>query len=164
MKKNKKTIIILVGLLILLLAGVISYTYYQDKENFAQASQEVDLLVNSVSGLKNIDKQQYCLRNNLKYEKGILSCYTAQSGIFNNAQAISDNIINNVTQKVKWQFKGNNFTALNDSSSTYLVANLYTSNDFNCYIRQKYIDANQSLVEIGCSKIAKREWYPVKNE
>ena len=162
-KNKKKTNIILIATLTILLVVIVVYggNIIKDRENFIQASKQSETIINSISKAGKSETQQYCIYNNMKYSKGVLSCYvtvTKITGIFPRSQ------ITNALQQSKWIFRGNNDIALNDSENTYTTANLYNNGTLSCFVREKKLDDKHSKLEVGCSGPAKAEWFPVRKD
>lgn len=164
MKKNKKkTSIILIILATLLLVTGLSYAYnlHNNKQEFIQASKQTSGIIDSIYNKGTTHAQQYCVYNNMKYSKGVLSCFVMSSKITSGS---SQSQIIKAAEWGKWIFKGNNDIALNDSENTYTTANLYSNGKMGCFIREKRINDQHSELEVGCSGPAKAEWFPLKQD
>ncbi len=161
-KTKHLTILLLIVALFAVGAGFAS-SYYRDRQKYISAIEDIDYIVRQLSGsgTPSWDKNEYCLRNSLKYKKGKLFCYvTATKAI--DGGTIKSNKINKIAEKIGWSLKGSNQEALNDSTTKYVLANLYSTGDMNCFARGAQGDNGQLNFEVGCYGPAKAEWFPVR--
>lgn len=162
MKKNKKAWIVLVLVLaVILLAGLVGVGYYQDRQKFIEATNNVKAIVNLLSVSSAQSKQQYCQRNNIKYEKGSLLC-TTETSLILGLNLYDDQSLIKLAKSAGWQYKGSNLDLWQSADKTYKYAQLYKHKDTDCYIRAKSQDKKEVL-SVGCYASAKAEWYPIRN-
>lgn len=168
MKKNKKAIgvtaiiiIIIVIIFILVVAYIVNL--YQDKQKFTNASVGINNIMKTLAVDDQYRKQDYCIYNDLKYSKGKLLCFVTETAMLDDyPQKGKEKKIETSTQDARWMFRGNNSLALEDSTTTYTIANLYKNGKLDCYIREQKINEHASKLEVGCSGSAKAEWFPVR--
>ena len=163
MNNNKKMLnITLLSILSIILALGMIYgaSLIKEKQSFMNALQQSETIIVSMTDKEGIESRQYCQRNNMKYSKGSLSCFVTSTKLISGS---SQGQVEKVAQKNGWVFTGNNDIALNDSENTYTIANLYENGRLKCFIRQKKINDQQSVLEVGCSGSAKAEWFPVRD-
>lgn len=162
MNKNKKSIWIVIALVIIVIVGAVLVSNFQDRQKFIEASRNVYNLADQISTTSPKTVQQYCLRNNIKYEKGTLSCMTEINFIVNPSSSTLP-IMDEKVLKFGWVSRGSNLSSWKNADESYIYAKIYNGTEMDCYTRVK--DQNKKYeVTIGCYASARRAWYPVKNE
>ena len=161
--ENKKTklLILAVALPVLLIVLVVGIGRYNDRQKFTVATKEIAQIAEQLKGNGSSEKkQEYCMRNDLKYSKGNLSCITEL--ILTNNKKVNALEVDVAVNKVGWTSQGSNLESWKDADDKYILANTYTDNKVDCYVRAYEKQSVRYLITIGCSGPAKAEWFPVR--
>ena len=163
MKKNKKLYII-GAVLIITAVGLAALYFLSDRQKFTSMRIDINnVKFDTSADTESIKSDNYCNRNNMKYSKGSLACHVGDTITYaTNTKEIKKVTAQNTRKLISigWQSNGSNLQLLKDSG--YIMGELYTKGEFDCYQRYKPADGGRLVLEVGCSGPAKAEWFPVK--
>lgn len=166
MKNKYRYGLIGVGMVFLIICAVIFALnpYRVNKQSFSKTQNQLRNLTDDLSKEKivtSVAANNYCARNHRKYSAGDLGCQVGYSFLSATDESVLSTILNKI-KKLGWQYKWDNTDSVNQFGSTqYIKHEVYGNGELTCQIGVSK-EVNAYRYSISCDGLAKRAWYPMK--
>lgn len=159
MKKNKKIVIAISSLVVLVAIGTSIY-FLSDRQKFISEANNLNEYITKIEGI-SLNEEKYCSYGHQKYSKGDLGCQVYYT--FQDSSKISrETETAKYLESIGWQYKGDNTASVNAYSDVkYTAHKVFSHGSLGCTFSSSN-DNGTTIYEVGCYGPAKAEWFPVK--